>query len=609
MKLNPFTVFAAAIFAAGSCLAADALPLTQGGKATASIILDCKVKEKCPIEFGAKELQMWLEKITGAKLEIKASPDDSMARIYIGTPQLSPKIKEISNRYSADLKQIGDTDGFAIRQNGNDIYIFGNTPKGALNGVYQFLNDNTDLIFVRPLEAENGFGTIYGKKPDLSASKTDLLKVPAFPKYRYFAGHTDLEKLWQTRLMNRMNVVYAYTKDDSIWRSWGMNFIGGRHSINLILPIEKYTKSNPEFYPLKKGKRTWNLRFDTFLCWTNPDALKAFTEHFLQDIEKGIAQGVTEFDLPHGDMDNTCECKICTADVVVDGKVVAAYADSIGKNKDIPRHMSNFNSTRYYLFMNEVAKAVKAKYPNVRLRGMAYWTTRIPPGVPLEDNIDIVWCPYKKTLRLPITAPEQKTDRYNYPDTFDTWKKRNRGAFYLYEYHLCTQPALIALPVGDTVATDLKFYRKNHVTGVYFDSNGWDNDTEINDYGTRWPRSATFDASAIEHWVISRLMWDPNLDPEQLRDEFCKRAYRDAAKEMRAYFRLLHDSWDKNRLFLSWDAGTKMYIRYVVAVGKGKQAEDLLLSAMNKASHPGSKELIKRQLDVFQKAVAPERNW
>lgn len=56
-------------------------------------------------------------------------------------------------------------------------------------------------------------------------------------------------------------------------------------------------------------------------------------------------------------------------------------------------------------------------------------------GGRMEDNIDVFWAPYKKSLRLPITAPVQRRDRYNYPGGFEEWAKvLNKGArFQFYE--------------------------------------------------------------------------------------------------------------------------------------------------------------------------------
>lgn len=589
-----------------ACSMLNGQTLTENGLSKAEILVDCTNQKNCPIEFGAKELQMWLEKISGAKLEIKSAPGDSVTRIYIGTPQLSAKIKEVSTRYSNDLKKIGNTDGFSIRINGNDIYIFGKTPKGALNGVFQFLNDNTDLIFVRPLEAETGLGTIYSQNKTLAVKGKELVKVPAFPSYRYFTSNTPEGHLWQTRLMNLPNITKRNIKkkDAPLYQQWGLNLIGGAHSFNNIMPIKQLTKSNPEIYPEIKNARKWNLNFDTFLCWTNPESFDIFMEYFMKEVDECVAQGINLIELPHGDTDQVCMCENCTQDIVVDGKVVSRYADVAGKNPDIPPHMANHQSTLYYLFMNKVAKAVKAKYPQVRLRGMAYWVTRIAPAIPLESNIDIFWAPYKKTLRLPMTNPRLKTDRYNYPDTFDAWKKVVNGNFQLYEYQLCTQPALAPNPVADVIAEDLKFYLDKKMNGVYFDSNGWDSDTQrFTDSGRQWLRSNTYDSSAIEHWVISRLMWDPSQDPEKLRDEFCRRAFGKAAPEMRAFYRLYHDGWDINQTFLAWNNGaTHCFENYICYFGRGPEAEKLLNQALEKAENPGSKALIKRQLEVFRNA-------
>jgi len=607
MKLKMLVLASSLLFSLS--LVAQDPQLVENGEPQAEIVVDCTVAECCPVEFGAQELQMWLKKISGEELPIvRAATDADNVKIFIGTPKLSETIGAMAATLGDEVKKLANTDGFVIARDGKRVYIIGEIEKGALNGVYQFLHDNTDIVFVRPRESEDGFGTIYGTNATVVLKQQSVTRVPAFPRYRYFEGRDKSVHLWNTRNMCRPNVnvtVGTFRGMQNLMKTWGANPIGGQHAINITMPIRKWSAEHPEFYPFRDGKREFNLKFDTWLCWTNPEAVETLAELYAASVEKGLAQGLSQFDLPHGDTDRVCLCEECKKDIVVDGQVVAAFADTLGKNPDVPAHMSNFNSTRYYQAINGVAKAVAEKHPEVRLRGMAYWITRIAPGVKLEPNIDIVWCPYKKSLRLPMSDVRQTTDRYNYPKTFEDWCKVSTGNFYLYEYYFCTQPACAPNPVSDVLAADLKWYKEHHgMDAVYFDSNGWDNDTTFNDYGTTYSRSSTFDASAIEFYVAAQLLWDPNLDTEKLRDDFCTRAFREAAPEMRAFYRLYHDGWDQNEKFLAWDAGpTKCYIRYLVLPGNGKQAEQLLRTALDKTTHPGSKMLIRRQLDLYLKAI------
>lgn len=131
------------------------------------------------------------------------------------------------------------------------------------------------------------------------------------------------------------------------------------------------------------------------------------------------------------------------------------------------------------------------------------------------------------------------------------------------------------------VAEDLRYYLEHGFDGVYFDSNGWDNEAKFGDSGVQWMRSNTFDASAMEMWVTSRLMWDPSQAPEAMRDEICRRAYHAAAPEMRQFYRMYRRGWTVNRSFLAWNAGAPACIdKYIHLFDNGKKATDLFEAAL-----------------------------
>lgn len=154
---------------------ASAVELAKGGKPVAEIVIDAKAPD-APLVFAGQELQLWVEKISGAKLPIVSAPDKSRTQIILGTPDTSKAIKAIEKKYSDDLARMKGNDGFAIRTEENTVYIFARIPKGVLNGVFRFLELNSDIIFVRPRNAENGSGTIFGNNPHLSVKKSRLCR-------------------------------------------------------------------------------------------------------------------------------------------------------------------------------------------------------------------------------------------------------------------------------------------------------------------------------------------------------------------------------------------------------------------------------------------------
>ena len=127
---------------------------------------------------------------------------------------------------------------------------------------------------------------------------------------------------------------------------------------------------------------------------------------------------------------------------------------------------------------------------------------------------------------------------------------KQHKSIYVYEYYLCTSSPRFYNPVADIAALDIRFYAKGGVDGMWQDTS---------------TGSKAMDASAIEYWVLSRLHWDPEQDPDKLRDEFCQRAYRKAAKPMREFYRTIQKVWHKDPIPCSWNDNPVMSARrYIV---------------------------------------------
>jgi len=191
-------IFAGAI----TCYDAVAVELTRQGEPVSEIVIDA-AQSLPPIKFAGQELQQWIKKISGAELPIVDVVAETKTQIILGTPDTSPAIHALKDKYADDLSKLEGNDGFAIRKVGTTIYIFASKPKGVLNGVFFFLEQNTDIVFVRPRNGETGSGTIFGDEPNLTATKTAALEIPAF---NYIRSLGEGNVLWQTRMRNLIMV-------------------------------------------------------------------------------------------------------------------------------------------------------------------------------------------------------------------------------------------------------------------------------------------------------------------------------------------------------------------------------------------------------------------
>jgi len=545
------------------CGRASAVELVKDGKPVAEIVIDAQAPD-ATLQFAGRELQLWLEKISGGKLPIVSKVDKARTQIILGTPDASRAVKAIEKKYATDLARMKGNDGFAIRTEGNTIYIFARISKGVLNGVFRLLELNSDIIFVQPLNAENGCGTVYGKRPTFSAEKADCVEIAALGYIRSLGTRN---RLWQTRLRNRMVV-----KDTPQARK-KLNHLGIIWSNqDAIIRQTKEGKEHPEFFAVRDGKpqEGWY----TQLCYSNEEMIDYYAKRIASAIES-TPDDVRDIRTNHSDNNRVCQCEKCMKPITLpDGTIV---------KPDDPA----FRSTAFFRFYNRAynhaIESLGKPYPDKYLRVFAYLWSAEPPKLRLNKNLMVMFAPYVKSHKIPIYHPDNKP----WGDRAEGWMKQHNN-IYVYEYYLCTTTPRFYNPVADIAALDLRFYAKSgSVVGMYQDSSGG---------------AEALDASAIEYWVISRLYWDPEQDVEQLREEFCRRAYREAARPMREYYRKIQEVWHKDPVACTWNDNPIMSARrYIVNNNLQDPCRKLLERAESMAVHPGSKELIRRHRAVFEK--------
>ena len=144
------------------------------------------------------------------------------------------------------------TDGVAVRAAGRNLYIFGALDRGVLNGVYELLHRNTDLIFARPDEDSVA---VCSSMPNLSFGETDFRVVPSW-KERHFAlvnVHFDpWTHEWSMR--NFANYRGMFYNKYHILSSLSSFFSSSvTYEYGTLLANGKYFGRHPEFYGTTTG--------------------------------------------------------------------------------------------------------------------------------------------------------------------------------------------------------------------------------------------------------------------------------------------------------------------------------------------------------------------
>jgi hypothetical protein len=571
---------AALILCLGGSMAMAAAPavLVKEGQAQGRIVLGDHATE--PEKLAAKELQSTVREISTATLPIENKLSDSGINLVLGTPRTNALVRARQQAFQADLDFLKGSDGFALRQDGNNIYIFSGQGKGVLNGTYAFLEQNTGILWFRAGQK----GAAYQPSKTITITHANGRQRPAFDLRGWHMVsiwkhvHQPTE-LWMAR--NRCN--FKPTLDPYL-SELGMRTVEpSNHNLGRFLPNDKYFKAHPEYYAMIDGKRR-PIDMKTQICFSNREMASAFAHEVIDQMDQSPPNA--EFGIVIQDGNNVCQCPLCTAPIhLPDGTVVKPGDEA-------------FRSTQFYLFLNRVAEAVYKKYPKKRIFTLAYIFTAVPPKVKPFKTIDIGFCPYVRDDKHPLDS----SYNHKWLVRLKEWAQAvDPHQILLREYY--GDASAFCRPIARTVQTDMKLYHALGLGGIYAEMPP---DSDRPRKGP--PLSDHWDASMMPFWLITRLYWNPDADLGTLKQEYLKKVYGPAAGAMGRYYELIENSWYASDQVEHWNATPQGSARrYIQSAGIETACRTALDQAAAAAPDSPVKERVasmRRQFDGWMKAIA-----
>jgi hypothetical protein len=408
---------------------------------------------------------------------------------------------------------------------------------------------------------------------------------------------------------------YASRSDDGIWQGrMGLNSssyyynqfecreMGGAPSFesNYMAAIaqspkyefEKCKKEHPEFFALINGKR--EILPNGYTCYTAPGIAKAISEGLCEVVKKFKEKGekLEHVSIRTRDGWTVCSCEGCMKPIKLpDGNLLKPKADTA--QGDLL-----FFSTRMAMMLNDVAEEFAKTHPDIPITVPAYIYSAVPPAIMYHPSLIPSFCAYDTcSLRFPIL------DENNNPlwaERFREFLKRNgtdnrKLSMFAYYY----PPGFST--VADSAAADWRaMVKSGGVYGVHLDSFTPD----MENYNRREQYLHMWDYQAIEKWIIARLMWDPTLDPQKLREYYIKRAYGEAAPEMLEFYNIIRKVWEDPAIKFAPNChagNAEMFDTLIVKTGNEEKLRSILVLAAEKAVNPSSKILVQRTLAAFDR--------
>lgn len=488
----------------GICLAqntsaSSAIDLAQNGRTSYVIAL---ASNAIPAEkTAAQQFQKYFQQITGTTIDIK--PETAVAanapQILVGA---GDRVKALLSQQ--DWKSLG-SDGIIIKTVGNNLILAGGRPRGTLYAVFQFLEDVAGCRWWTPTE-----NTI-PHKSTFTITPQNIVYVPPFNYREHFTNEVRYHPEFATIL--RENGHYEQQTAE-----WGGHYtmLGFVHTFSKLLPPEKYFKEHPEWYsdPTNGNKPcTASSKMpaaqNTQLCLSNPEVVEEMTKQVLAWIAENPDAGYIS--VSQNDGSNYCHDAASMELAEKEGSQAAPLIQ----------------------FVNQIAEKVQQKYPDFLVETLAYLYTEKPPKtIRPAKNVIIRLAPIHSDFGHPLDSDWNKDVR----DNLLEWSKI---APQLFVWNYVTNFKLTMLPHPNWAGLDkdLRFFAAHNVKGVFEQGDNYTN--------------GVGDLVQLRAWLMGHLMWNPQLDQEQLIDEFMNGYYGAAGPYMKQYLDLLESTFLQQQRGLS----------------------------------------------------------
>lgn len=487
-------VFAATPKAKSS--ANNSLVLAQNGKSSYVIAV---ASDAIPAEkTAAEQLQKYVREITGVTLAVKPETDvaPAAAQILVGA---GPRAKSLLPRQN--WKGLGK-DGIVIKTTGNMLVIAGGRPRGTIYAVFQFLEDSAGCRWWTHNAAS------IPQKKTLSIKPQNVTYVSPFAYREHYASSPYANPQFATKLREN-------GWGPAIPADWGnhYSFIGWCHTFTaLLLPMETYFKDHPEWYTdPNNGSKPCTSKSAmprgqyTQLCLSNPEVLDELTKRALECIKREPEAGYIS--ISQNDSDYYCKCPQCDKLMKEEG----SYSGPLIK------------------FVNEVAARINKEYPDFMIETLAYRGSVKPPKtVRPKGNVLMRLAPIEADYGHALDSDWNATTR----DNLKNWAKISPHLF-VWNYIVNYNHTMVPTPNWEGLAKDLRFFAANNVQGIFQQGNDYTNDTG--------------DFAPLRIWVVSKLMWNPQLDQDKLIDEFMTGYYGAAGPHLREYLNTYQNAFMRRK--------------------------------------------------------------
>ncbi len=415
LHFNVVRFIAVLLLAVSAVSATAANWLFKNGKSSYQIILssEASISE----QTAARELQQYIEQMSGAKLPITNDLKARGRKIFVG---YNEQVATLTGEEAPDK----DDESFTYRTIGRDLLIWGGAQRGTMYGVFTFLERELGVHWL------TYDYTVVPKYEKWSMPKLNHSEQPAI-KFRYNNYfYTSGKAKWGAHVKENMRgpVTNEYGNEEGYWSC---------HTMGRFVPSKEFFDTHPEYFSLHGGKRVANGQ----LCLSNPEVLKICTERLRKVMREN--PGFRIYSLSQNDNFSFCECEKC-----------AAIEQQYGGHSGL-----------IVWFVNQAADAIREEFPDKFVGTFAYQYSRTPPtGIVPRQNVVIRLCSIECCFAHPLNAgcPQNAA----FMRDMGGWAKIAPHLF-IWDYIVDYAQYIAPWPNFQVLGPNIEAFRQNNAIGVF----------------------------------------------------------------------------------------------------------------------------------------------
>lgn len=504
----------------------NGITLAADGNTSYKILYEKNANEelKSAVSFLAESLQQMIG--CGTIEIIEDNKADKGCFISIGNTQLSKNV---------NIDQI-ENDGYILKVKDNNLIIKGANQSGTINGIYDFLETKLGCMFLR-----NDYDYI-PEFPTIRLENYDEVINPSIAWRKQFQ-YEALQNNWYDKLkLNGTKAKEGFK--EGIYAQWGT----WCHTQFQFVPPEKYFDSHPEYFALINGKRCYQAKWhssdmQTHLCLTNEDVYEIVKAGMKSEIQKNPEALYWDFSIMDTPV-KVCQCPEC--------------------NRINTKYQSN--SATIIMFINRLAKDLGKEFPNLMFSTLAYQDCINPPvGLEVEQNVVIKLCANPGSQGYSYSVGANKNSK-QIKLLLEFWGNIAKN-IVVWDYVVDFNHLLLPFPNYDVQKANMDFYVDNNVMGVFHQGS----------------REKGDEMADMRTYLLSRQMWDKDIDFETLMKKYIQLNYGEASPYIEEYLETMSESYiSHNKELNLYDNPSKHKYDYLSAsnIAKYMQLTEKAMAAV-----------------------------